>query len=52
VFEASPSALPIQEAEARLRERRQRLLATTVQLEPEPMSFRVPAKREDEPVDY
>jgi hypothetical protein len=52
VFEASPSALPIQEAEARLRERRQRLLATAVQVESEPITFRVPARRDDEPVDY
>ena len=42
VFEASPSALPIQEAEAHLRGRRQRLLASTATIDVEPETFRVP----------
>lgn len=41
VFEGSPSALPIEEAEAHLRERRRRLLATTATIDAEPESFRI-----------
>jgi hypothetical protein len=41
IFETSPSALPTEEAEAHLRNRRQRLLATTV-IDAEPQTFRVP----------
>jgi hypothetical protein len=42
LFEASPSAAPIHEAEAHLRERRRRLLATTATIDVEPKTFRVP----------
>jgi hypothetical protein len=41
LFETSPSAAPIHEAEAHLRERRRRLLATTATIDVEPETFRV-----------
>jgi hypothetical protein len=41
VFEGSPSAVPIREAETRLNERRRRLLATTATIDAEPETFRV-----------
>ena len=46
VFDASPSALPIHEAEAHLKERRRRLLATTATIEADPETFRVPISRQ------
>jgi Helicase HerA, central domain/Type IV secretion-system coupling protein DNA-binding domain len=42
VFQASPSALPMEEAETHLKERRRRLLATAATIEAEPETFRVP----------
>ncbi len=46
VFEVSPSALPIEEAEAHLRVRRQHLLATTATIDVEPETFRVPVSNQ------
>jgi hypothetical protein len=45
IFEASPSAQPIADAEARLKERRRLLASSTKFIEPEPTNFRVPARR-------
>jgi len=42
LFDVSPSAVPIHEAEANLRDRRRRLLGTTATIDVEPESFRVP----------
>ena len=44
IFEASPSAQPTADAEARLKERRRLLTSSTKFIEPEPTSFRVPAR--------
>jgi hypothetical protein len=48
VFEASPSALPIEEAENHLKERRRRLLSATATIDAEPETFRVAVTRQKE----